>query len=117
MRQVTIIALVGILVVAVTTTVLAGLFDFNKTLEGVIKDISANTIVVTAEDPDGSSIADLSFETNEKTVLKEIESLESLKEGDKVTIEYTENNDQKIATLIAKVVEQPQASAVKAMNL
>ncbi len=86
---------------------------FQKSLEGAVKNVRTNMITIsTSMAREGQRNQDVTLEVNPQTKLEEIASLETLKRGDQVRVQYKEEGDKKIATSIAKLeagAQQPGA--------
>jgi len=105
----------------------AGLFG-GKSVEGEIQEISANTLTIKevkaeeAAQAEGQAegqadlaadAAPISIEVNQDTQFDQVDSLAGLAQGDRVKIEYSEDQNRNLATSISKVVEEgaPQPAA------
>lgn len=85
------------------TTVTSGwaFLGFPDKVEGTVKNISSNVITISKESKNGNAVLeDLAFEINEKTKLKDVNSLTELQEGDTVKIGYKEEGTRKIAVSV-----------------
>jgi len=71
-------------------------------LEGTIKSISENIIIISSKSEDGLKIQDVSLEVNSQTKLDEMASVAELKEGDQVKVDYKEEGDKKVVVQITK---------------
>src|SRR5262245_37662579 len=101
--------IIPIAVCAISLTMISvsfgGLFG-GKSVEGEIKDISANTLTVQS-DQAGSDQADqaapVSVEVNQDTQFEQVDSLAGLNQGDRVKVEYEEDQNRNLATSISKI--------------
>jgi len=114
--------LIPIAVCAISLTMIsagfAGLFG-GKSIEGEIQDISANTLTI-QEDKAADQAADqaaeemaapVSVEVNQDTQFEQVDSLAGLVQGDRVKVEYEEDQNRNLATSISKIVEEGQPEA------
>ena len=72
---------------------------------GIVSTISSNQIVITEYDYDSDEEVNVTYTLDPKVDLKNVESLEDIKEGDSVEIDYAIKDGQKVAKIIA--VEKP----------
>jgi hypothetical protein len=103
MRRLTIVLMAALLAVASSSAVFGGWLDFGKSLEGTVAEVEEGLLIITQHDRKSNTISEVSVEIDRETKFEKVESLARLKEGDRVKIEYTEENEKKVATLIAKI--------------
>jgi len=115
MRRLMIVVLAGLLTVAASSAVFGGWLNFGKSLEGSVKDVEEGLLIVTQEDQKNNTISEVSIEVDQETKFEKVESLARLKEGDRVKVEYTEEQGMKIATLIARI--GPEKEGTKELKL
>ena len=90
----------------------AAILGTPETLEGTIQSISENTLAILSQDGSVQKMVEIFI--NAETQFEATTSLESLQEGDKVTVQYKEEGDQKIAVSIAKVTTTETSQAPEA---
>ncbi|MCA9399459.1 MAG: hypothetical protein KC618_06905 [Candidatus Omnitrophica bacterium] len=87
-----------------------------KVLEGQVKDVQETFLTVTHESADGMGVHEIEFQVNEDTLLEDMASLENLQEGDRVAVQYQEEDEKNIAVQITKIdleeVEVDQSAAL-----
>ena len=99
-----------------SVSVAGAFFTEEKVLEGQVKDVQADLLTVTHESADGMGVHEIEFQVNENTQLEDMASLENLQEGDRVAIQYQEEDEKNIAVQITKInleeVEVDQSAAL-----
>jgi Cu/Ag efflux protein CusF len=105
MKKESTVALVGVFILGTAISAWA-LWGFGSSIEGTVKDIGANAITIMSESQDGQAAQEMSLVVNEQTKLNDVASLNELREGDQVKINYREEGSQRIATQIAKQEEE-----------
>jgi capsid protein len=80
----------------------AALYEDSKFVEGIVKAVSQNTITLTAKSPDGVGEKDVAIEAQDKTTYQDV-NLAELKQGDRIRVEYHDNQDLKTADSITKI--------------
>lgn len=80
----------------------AALYEDSKLIEGIVKAVSENTITLTTQSPDGIGAEEVAIKAQEATKFDDV-NLTDLKEGDRIRVEYHEDQDIKTADNIAKV--------------
>jgi len=115
--------LIPVAVCAISLTMIsvgfAGLFG-GKSIEGKIENISANTLTI-QEDQAANQAADqaaaqatpVSVEVNQDTEFKDVDSLAGLNQGDRVKVDYEEDQNRNLAKSISKVEEGAQQPAAE----
>lgn len=73
--------------------------DITKIIQGTIKEINADSIEI-LNDSNGN---EMRTAINSNTVYDGVQKLTDLKAGDKVQIEYQENHNKNMATMITKI--------------
>ena len=92
-----------------------------KFVQGEIQEISANKLTIREDAADQADQVDqaaeqaalVSIEVNQDTEFKDVDSLAGLNQGDRVKIEYEEDQNRNLATSISKIEEEgaPQPEA------
>ena len=109
MRKLTTL-LLAVAVLSFTSVGMAGLFGPDS-IEGTVSDIGANFLVIAKKSPAGHQITQVSLQVNQETQYDTIASLNDLSKGDEVKVEYTQEDNQKIALKIAKLESVEDAEA------
>lgn len=74
-----------------------------KSLEGTISEIQSTLITINHNAPAEPVLQNVALEINKGTVFQGVNSVDELKKGDAVKVEYEEQGEKKIALEIAKV--------------
>ena len=80
----------------------AALYGDAKFIEGVIKTVANDTVTVSAQSADGKQISEIDIHSKPETQYRDMQFTD-LKEGDRIKVEYHEDQDIKTADSIAKV--------------
>ena len=115
MKRTGIMLMIATLVLGVVTLSWA-IWGFPTSLEGTIKSVSSNMITLANESSQSQELREINVAINSQTRLSNLASVGDLKEGDRVKVEYKEEGNQKVATLIAKQ-EYDQGEKPKAEEL
>ena len=100
----TIIAVTVCAMVLALTAPASALFGIPQTLEGTVESISQNSLAIISENGTTQQMEEVQI--NEETKFEGVASLDNLKKGDNVKVEYKEEGEEKIALSIAKVMEE-----------
>ena len=85
----------------------AALYGDSKIVAGIVKAVSDDSITVTENAADGSQGNDITLQAQSATQYPDIQ-LKDLKEGDRIRVEYHEDQNLKVADSVAK--DDSQAS-------
>ncbi len=80
----------------------AALYEDSKFVEGIVKAVSEGTITLTTPSTDGIASQEVAIKAKDDTAYEDVQ-LAELKEGDRIRVEYHEDQDVKTADSIAKV--------------
>ena len=93
-------------------------------VEGRLKNVYGNSITISvvsdqdrAPDANLKNTGDLSFKVDSATAYKNVASLSNLKEGDRISIEYTEDRNGNMATLVSKLETTVVATDVTTVDV
>lgn len=79
----------------------AALYGDSKIVAGIVKAVSDDSITVTENAADGSQGNDITLQAQSATQYPDIQ-LKDLKEGDRIRVEYHEDQNLKVADSVAK---------------
>ena len=97
------LVLAGVITLGMTSPAMAGLFERGKSVEGTVDHMEGPWMLVNSEDPKNNSISQVAVEVNLNTRFQEVDALDQIKEGDRVRVQYTEEEQRKIATAVSKL--------------
>ena len=80
----------------------AALNEDSKVIEGIIKAVANDTVTVIAQSTGGNQISEVDIHAKPETKYQDV-TLADLKEGDRIKVEYHEDNNLKAADTIIKV--------------
>ena len=78
------------------------IWGLKESLEGTVKSVSSEILVVTRQSEDGLQIQEVAFEVNDQTRFEELGSVNELQAGDQIKVGYREEGEKKIATSVAR---------------
>ena len=106
MKRLAYLGIVGLVLLAVSTPVWGALWGSQETLEGTIQSIQSN-IITLAKDAQGEQGEEIiEVQVNEETEYDQLASLDALEVGDKIEVEFKEEQGQKVATKISLAEEE-----------
>jgi len=113
MKKLIIPVAVGVISLAISSLSFGDLLA-GKSIEGQIQNISANKLTIQEDKADQATeqAAPVSIEVNQDTLFEQVDSLSGLNQGDRVKIEYQEDQDRNLATTVSKIEDetlQPKA--------
>jgi hypothetical protein len=113
MKKLIIPIAVGVISLAISSLSFGDLLA-GKSIEGQIQNISANKLTIQEDKADQATeqAAPVSIEVNQDTLFEQVDSLSGLNQGDRVKIEYQEDQDRNLATTVSKIEDetlQPKA--------
>lgn len=79
----------------------AALYGDSKIVAGIVKAVSGDSVTVTENAADGAKASEVTFQAQSATQYPDIQ-LKDLKEGDRIRVEYHEDQNLKVADTIAK---------------
>jgi capsid protein len=79
----------------------AALYGDSKVVAGIVKAVSGDSVTVTENAADGSQGNDITIQAQSATQYPDVQ-LKDLKEGDRIRVEYHEDQNLKVADSIAK---------------
>ncbi len=99
MKKSTIAAFVTVLILG-TVTIGWTLWGAPLSLEGTVKHVGQEMLIVTSTSEDGLRLQEISLWVNDETRFHDVASLGELKQGDQVKVSYKEEEENKIAISI-----------------
>lgn len=97
--------------IALPATQASALFGLPKTFKGQVQYVDQN--LVSVSQLKNNQTKEMVFQVNQETKLGEISSIDNLKAGDEITVEYKEEEGSNIAVSIAP--EKAEAGADAAL--
>ena len=85
------------------------LWGLRENLEGTVKSVSPDMLIITSQSDDGLRLQEVVFEVNEQTRLEELGSVNELQAGDRIKVGYKEEGERKIATSVARQFSAPDS--------
>jgi hypothetical protein len=76
-----------------------------NSIEGEVQNISANILTIRQEEPEQVSL--VIVEVNPETEFEQVDSLAELSEGDRVKVDYRQEDNRNIATKVS--LQEPQS--------
>lgn len=93
--------LIILALIALPVSQASALFGLPKSFKGQVQYVDQNLITITQAK--GDQIKEMVFQVNPETELGELASLDNIKAGDEVKVEYKEEEGSNIAVSIAKM--------------
>ena len=93
------------------------IWGLKESLEGTVKSVSSDMLIITSQSEDGLRMREVTFEVNDQTKLDELASLGELHAGDRIKVGFKEEGDRKIATSVSRYNPVPDSKDLRIREL